>query len=261
MFPKHRTFISPFAGMATEFAFKERSKREILNDDDPNVYSMFAALRDERLFTRLVHLLVHSHDSRRLYEECFDRMKENDVSTLDRAYCFLVCGNLGFQGVHPALVKSYGTGLQRKLRLQRLLRTVYQWRDRMQWVQCENLDAFDLIDTYDDPDAFFYCDSPYLKATRCKQMYDHDVIDHPRFLKRLQCLKGLAMVCGYRYGLYDTQLHGWRRVSFPTTKSLGGRKERTETVWLNYDESGQRISQNLAVIAAFEQLQGDRGTF
>jgi len=254
MFPKHRTFISPFAGMATEFAFKERSQHEILNDDDKNVYSMFAALRDERLFRQLVRLLAHSHDSRRLYEECFDRMKEDNLSTLDRAYCFLVCGNLGFQGVHPALSRSYGTGLQRKLRLRRLLRTVYEWRDRMKHVQCENLDAFDVIDIYDSPDAFFYFDSPYLEATRCTQMYDHDVIDHPRFLKRLQCLKGLAMVCGYQHGLYDTQLHGWRRVPFPVTKSLGGRKERTEIVWMNFDHNGQRLQPNLKLIQEFERL-------
>ena len=57
MFPKHTIFVSPFAGMATEFAFKERSQREILNDDDKHVYSLFAALRDEQLFIQLIHLL------------------------------------------------------------------------------------------------------------------------------------------------------------------------------------------------------------
>ena len=65
------------------------------------------------------------------------------------------------------------------------------------------------------------------------------------------------MLCGYTHGLYDTHLHGWRKLSFVIPKFIGGASSRTETVWLNYDESGQRIRQNLAVIAAFERLNGD----
>ena len=125
----------------------------------------------------------------------------------------------------------------------------------MQCVECENRDAFDLIEIYDSPDTFFFFDPPYHEATRCKAMYLHDDIDHPRFLKRLQTLKGKAMVCGYPHGLYDTQLHGWKKVSFPTSKSwAGGKQLRTETVWLNYSHNGQQIKQNLGVITAFEQL-------
>ena len=58
-------------------------------------------------YKQLLSLLEYSHDCRRLYYECHDRLKEKGLILLQRAYCFLVIANLGFQGMHPLVTRSY----------------------------------------------------------------------------------------------------------------------------------------------------------
>lgn len=257
MFPKHRIYVSPFGGTAAEFAFKDKSQREIYNDLDHSVYSVFAVLRDRRkLLPELIRLLDNSHNSRRLYRECFDRLKNENLSLLDRAYCFLIAGNIGYLGRHPELAGGYSAGIK-KQKVHRLIDMpdlLLQWRDRMKWVEVEHLDAFDLIDKYDDPTTFFFLDPPYHPAICAKSLYVHDHIDHRRLLERLHKLKGLAMVCGYGYGLYDVQLLGWKRVELATKKSLGGSLPRTEIVWMNYDEQGKKLRHDAKLIRDFTGL-------
>lgn len=256
LFPKHSLFVSAFAGSAAEFSFKPPAKREILNDLDGNIYSVFATLRDERLYQRLLRLLKYSHDCRRLYFECHDRLKEKGLSILERAFNFLVAANLGFQGVHPLMTRSYTWGLNNKRkRIHTVIPALHAWRNRMKHVECENIDAFDLIDKYDYPDTLFFLDPPYHLATRAKSLYLHDVFDHGRFVRLLQKLKGKVFLCGYEHGLYDIQLLGWRRIVIPTIKTACGlRAPRREIVWMNYDENGQIIKQDLKLINSFEKL-------
>jgi DNA adenine methylase len=255
LFPKHSVYVSPFGGTASEFAFKERSHREVFNDLDDNVYSVFAVLRDRTLRPELMRMLETSPDSRRLYRECYTRLRTEDLSLLERAYCFLVAGNIGYLGRHPALAGGYAAGLKKQShRLIRLPEILLQWHDRMRWVEIEHWDAFDLIDKYDAPKTFFFLDPPYHPATCDSDLYLHEKFDHRRLLSRLQRLKGKAMVCGYAHGLYEVQLLNWRRVEFVVAKSLGGRRNRTEVVWMNYDEQGEKLPQCLDLIEAFCRL-------
>jgi DNA adenine methylase len=255
LFPAHSVYVSPFVGTAAEFTCKYPSKREIINDLDGNIYSVFAVLRNERWFKQLLRLLKYSHDCRRLYFECRDRLKEKGLSILERAFCFLVTANLGFQGIHPLVVRSYSCGLGKKSkRIHTVVPALQQWRERMKHVECENIDAFDLIEKYDDPQTLFFLDPPYHLATRKESLYLHDIFDHGRFVRLLQRIQGKAFLCGYEHGLYDVQLMGWRRVVIPTMKSMGGRVPRKEIVWMNYDEHGQKIQQDLELIKSFEKL-------
>jgi site-specific DNA-adenine methylase len=201
-----------------------------------------------------MHLLENSHDSRRLYYESYDLLKGGTVTPLERAYRFLICGNIGFQGGHPMKGRSYGCGREKKTRLRSLLSAVLAWRDRMKDVEVEHLDAFDLFDLYDNPDVFAFCDPPYHLETCKRGLYTHYLFDQHRFVKRLQQFTGKVMVCGYEHGLYDVQLLGWRRQTFKVNKSFGGQEPRTEVIWMNYDEAGNRLDQDLGLIQAFERL-------
>ena len=83
--PPHQIYLCPFLGSGAEFAFKKPFRREIANDLDDNVYSVFAVLRDNGYFGRLLHRLENSHDCRRLYEECYDRLADKTLTPLDQA--------------------------------------------------------------------------------------------------------------------------------------------------------------------------------
>jgi len=254
LFPPHKTYLCPFLGTGAEFAFKKASHREVANDLDDNVYAVFTTLRDERQFRRLLHRLENAHDCRRLYFECYDQLRDKSLTPLDRAYCFLMIGNLGYQGGHPLTSRSYASGLAKKRKLKTLLPAVLAWRQRMRHVEIEHLDAFDLLDLYDSPDVFAFCDPPYHPETCRQDLYTHNTFDHRRFVERLQTFKGRVMVCGYEHGLYDVQLLGWRRQEFNVLKAYGGRKPRTEVIWMNYDDTGKRLRQDLSLIQAFEKL-------
>ena len=253
LFPPHKIYLCPFLGTGAEFAFKEPSQREVVNDIDDNIFAVFHVLRDEQLFRRLLYLLENSHDSRRLYEECFDRLK-NNISLLERAYCFLICGNQGYRGRHPSLYKSYCSRLGKHETQKTLLETVLAWRDRMKNVKVENIDAIDLLDRYDSSDVFAFLDPPYHHDVADQDLYIHNKFDHRGLVKRLQEFKGKVFLCGYEHGLYDIQLLGWRRHTFPVSKSIGGSAPRTEVVWMNYDENGNKIEQDLKLVRGFEEL-------
>lgn len=253
LFPPHKIYLCPFLGTGSELAFKKPSRREIVNDLDDNVYSVFSVLRNERLFRQLVHRLENSHDCRRLYFECYDRLK-TDLSLLERAYCFLICGNIGFQGGHPLTSRSYACGVYKKTKLKSLLASVLSWRDRMRNVEVEHLDAFELLDRYDSPEVFAYLDPPYHTDTCGKNLYTHSAFDHRRLVRRLQRFKGQVFLCGYEHGLYDVQLMGWRRNTFQISKRYGGRAPRTEVIWMNYGQDGKRVKQDLRLIQSFEAL-------
>lgn len=80
-----------------------------------------------------------------------------------------------------------------------------------------------------------YSDPPYLPAARRKKRvyrYDYAESDHVALLDVLKSLPCPVLVSGYRSGLYDETLAGWRRVDF-AAMSHGG--VRTESVWCNFD--------------------------
>ena len=254
LFPPHKIYLSPFFGTGAELAFKAPSRLEVANDLDDNVYAVFSVLRDERQFSRLLHRLENSHECRRLYEECRQRLRDPTLTPLERAYCFLMCGNLGYKGGHPGLAGSYASGPAKRRPLKSLLPAVIAWRDRMRTVEIEHIDALKLLDLYDSPDTFAFCDSPYHPDTCGKGLYVHSTLDHRRYVQRLRQFKGTVMVCGYEHGLYDVQLLGWRRQEFKVSKCYGGRAPRTEVVWMNYDEAGNRLRHDAKLIREFEGL-------
>jgi site-specific DNA-adenine methylase len=89
-FPEHDIYVSAFGGTGIEFAHKRPSRREVFNDIDDNIYAVFAVLRDRRLYEQLLRRLEHSHDSRRLYGECYDTLQDSTIGLLEQAYCFLI---------------------------------------------------------------------------------------------------------------------------------------------------------------------------
>ena len=241
LFPPHQIYLSVFLGSGADFAVKPPSPREIGNDLDGNVYAFFAALRNKDQLAQLMCLLENAHSCRREYEECFDRLTSGEILTLvERAYCWLVCGNLGFRGHHPLQSRSYTCNLHGRTGVAHLPATILAWRDRMRSVEIENLDAFDFLDRFDREDVFAFCDPPYHPDTLSSHtdLYSHTTFDHRRFLKRLQVFSGKAMVCGYDHSLYDLQLLGWRKKRFRVKAGIGGKASRTEFIWMNYDENG-----------------------
>jgi len=246
MFPSHKWFVSVFGGMAAEFAWKEPTPREVYNDLDGWLNSVWCCLQDEQLCRQLAWRLEHTPDGQENFSETAGLMDSTDV--VDRAYAFLVLSTCSFIGPHPATRKPwYASGAKaRPSYLFHLPKKIAAWRERFRRVKVEKLDWSQVIDHYDAPDTFFQIDPPYDPTTRFKNpLYFLDKIDHKALLTRLNGIEGKALVCGYPSVTYNLYLHRWRRVETRIRKLMQKKVPVTEVAWLNYDENGDRLDTSM----------------
>jgi site-specific DNA-adenine methylase len=70
-------------------------------------------------------------------------------------------------------------------------------------VQIENQDWYDCIKDYDQPEAVFYCDPPYVDVYKGTFKHEMTTDDHRHFLETVFRCQGFVAVSGYSNPLYD----------------------------------------------------------
>ncbi|EGH27962.1 DNA methylase [Pseudomonas syringae pv. syringae] len=88
-------------------------------------------------------------------------------------------------------------------------------------------------------DELVYVDPPYVPQTRRRaKVYrcDYTEEDHVRLLNCLVILPCNVMISGYDSELYNQELAGWRKVSFPAKTHVDVREE---VVWMNYEPANR----------------------
>lgn len=115
--------------------------------------------------------------------------------------------------------------------------------ERLKRIEIRNMDAVEFIQKYDDPQAVFYCDPPYVHETRHNGggEYRHEMTieQHRELLSTLEHMQGRFLLSGYRCDLYDTcaDMWGWRRVDRAIDNKSSGKRAKemkTESIWMNY---------------------------
>lgn len=84
-------------------------------------------------------------------------------------------------------------------------------------------------------DELVYVDPPYVAETRRRaKVYrcDYTEQDHLRLLRCLITLPCNVMLSGYDCDLYNRELVGWHKVTFPAKTHV---EVRDETVWMNFE--------------------------
>lgn len=116
-------------------------------------------------------------------------------------------------------------------------KVIQRWRTE-HGGSCElyQVDAIDFLESYAfDGQELLYVDPPYVPETRRRaKVYrcDYSESDHIRLLQCLKALPCKVMLSGYDCELYNRELDGWRKVSFPAKTHVDMREE---TVWMNFD--------------------------
>jgi len=107
--------------------------------------------------------------------------------------------------------------------------------ERLKGAQIENTDAVTLIQRYDKEDTLIYCDPPYLRDLRKKNLYAIEMNDdkHIELLNVLKESKSKIILSGYDNELYNRELDGWFTDEKQTTAQMG--LHRTEKIWMNYN--------------------------
>lgn len=244
-FPEHRVYVEPFGGAASVLLRKPRSYAEIYNDLDDEVVNLFRVLRSNHAddLTNLLKLTPFAS------EEFFSAY-EVDENPVERARRTIVRSFMGFgsNGVHRKTgfrSNSNRSGTTPARDWCNYPASLKITVERLQGVVVLNRDAKDVMSAHDGPDTLHYVDPPYVPETRDSgRDYAHELneSDHASLLDFLQTLKGRVILSGYPHPSYDDTLTGWTRVE---RKALAdGARERTEVLWMNFNQSPDLFSQN-----------------
>ena len=120
---------------------------------------------------------------------------------------------------------------------------LYEIHNRLSKVIIHNIDAIKLIEKWDKPNTFMYCDSPYANETRTSGKYNHDMTDdqHDKYLEVLLKIQNVKiLVSGYRCERYSIlEKNGWKSVDMEIKTQNNNRvgKSKIETLWFNYEKN------------------------
>jgi len=248
--PPHDTYIEVFGGAGSLLFSKYPSPLEVYNDINSGLVNFFRVLRDPQQCKELQRLLNLTPYSREEYLDCRSSWRNitDPVEKARRWYvnvqmCF--AGFVGRTGWSNCLTSNGHA--PRKFRNN--TEALTHFSRRLLNVQIENQDFATIFKTYDNANAFFYCDPPYLPETRRDGSYPDETTeaDHIHLLELATSCKGKVIISGYDSPLYRDMLTGWRLVTFQTVAQSAAHTEvnglkgkgvmkvkqaRTECIWL-----------------------------
>ena len=125
---------------------------------------------------------------------------------------------------------------QRNIGLDIDAKVIELWQSELSGT-CElhQVDAVSFLEGYAfEGEELVYVDPPYVPETRRREKVyrcDYSEADHTRLLHCLVALPCNVMLSGYDCDLYNQELVGWRKVSFPAKTHV---EMREEVVWMNF---------------------------
>lgn len=230
----HRRYVEVFGGGASLLMAKPPVDVEVYNDLDEGLADFFTVLSDPVQFGKFYRRIVLLPWSRSLYNRA-RRQWRAEQDPIRRVVLWFVVARQSFSGIFEG---SWASAVTRSTR--GMAKTTSSWESslerlpaihgRLARVQIECADWATIIDRYDTPDTLFYCDPPYVHATRRGGRYTREMSDedHARLVDRLLSIEGAAVLSGYDHPLYRPLVKaGWKRRRFQTSCSAAGRTRRT----------------------------------
>lgn len=237
--PAHRVYVEPFGGAASVLMRKPRSYAEVYNDLDDEVVNLFRILRSDRA-QELVEMLWLTPFAETEFQQSYDAVDD----PVERARRLVVRSFMGFGSNGHQRRTGFRSNSNRSGTT-----PARDWRnspdalaaiiDRLMGVVIQSRDARDVMVSHDGPQTLHYVDPPYVSGTRdAGADYAHELTDadHLALLDTLRGLGGKVILSGYAHPLYDDGLANWRRVE--ARAHADGARERTEVLWLNFEQEG-----------------------
>lgn len=243
LLPKCHHYCEPFGGSAAVLVNRPPSAVETYNDIDGEVVNFFKVLRNQK--DKLVEAIGLTPFSRVEFYRSLNG-KPAEASDLEHARLFFVRARQARTGLAQTASLGRWANCKNTSRagmsgvVSRWLGSVKDLPEiamRFLRVQIESRPAIEVIKLYDDKRTLFYCDPPYVHATRGdSKAYGFEMSDgdHRELSEILRNCKGIAAVSGYRCDLMDELYKDWRRVDAPPKRCHSIKKVRREALWMNY---------------------------
>lgn len=248
LFPPHTHYVEPFFGGGSVLFAKPaqyiEGHSEVVNDRYSELVNFWRVLRSPEQFAEFSRLVALTPFAQGEFVQS-RAIESNDP--LGRAVAFFVRYRQSRQGLGKDFATMSRTRTRRGMNEQ-----VSAWltavdglpeaHQRLQRVAILCDDACDVIRREDGPDTFFYCDPPYVSATRtARSVYAEEMTDeqHEELLGLLGSLRGKFLLSGYRHPIYAEaeKRFGWARVDIAIDNKASGSKTKaikTESLWMNY---------------------------
>jgi len=231
-FPNHECYVEAFGGGAGVLFNKPRSKIEVYNDINGDVWNFFDVFnrRPDDLTDRLEDVYYAEPQ----FRDWEDADPDDPIERAARFFFFRYANwgsklePAGFRRMkHRSVADQFRDAVE----------DLSDKADRIHGVTIERLDWADVVDKYDSADTLFYFDPPYVGPG--DDLYGHDGdFDHDRFVDRLPDVDGDWVVS---YETLPDRIHGYEHVAERNTKNRvsNGQEdnpsERTERLLMNFD--------------------------
>ena len=213
---------------------------EVYNDRNPNLANLYRCVRDHP--DELIAELTYALNSRTDFDYIRKVMKTpTEIPDVKRAAYF-----------YQLIRYSYASGLDSYASQPHSM-----WNNfpliinacaRLQKVVIENKDFEKLIDQYDRPESFFYCDPPYFETEDYYEDVGFTKDDHIRLANRLSSIEGKYLLsyndCPEIRKLYESRgahIESISRLSNIAQRYEAG-KQYDELIISNYDTKENRDS-------------------
>lgn len=242
-FPKHHSYLEPYAGSLAVLFNKPLSNIETVNDLNCDVVNFFRCIRENS--EKLAKIVEATPYSRYEYDQMY--YAEAPDCDFEKARQFLVkC----WQG-YGYRVNQYKVGWKNDVQGREKAYAMRHWNElperillaaeRLKQVQVECMPGVELIKRFKFPEVLIYTDPPYLLETRTahvKAQYSHEMLDEQSHIELLEVLlqhPGPVIISGYESDLYKEMLanKGWTKDVI--TSSDQSNKPRIEVIWMNYE--------------------------
>lgn len=246
LLPYRRIYVEPFGGSGAVILARRPSPVEVFNDRYAGVVAFYRVLRDHAKMRALcdrLQLTVHAREewlyAKETWENCSDDVERAALWYYMTQYSFASIGrNFGRATTSSSLAGK----IQNKLPL------FHAIHNRFKNIQVENQDWRHCIRDYDNEEAVFYLDPPYLAVHEGAYTHTMTHDDHRELLATVFNMKSFVAMSGYSNPLYEEQSwdsrHEWEsHVSLTPAGDIKGnckehlaavtkREKATEVLWI-----------------------------
>lgn len=243
---EHMVYLEPFLGSGAVFFNKRPGAVETVNDLDGDIVNLFQILRNRpEELQRALDLTPYSREEYDLsFQPCAD--------PLEKARRYMVKTT---QAIGAKLNGKCGWRNHKRMKIggsackwAGITETIDEAAKRLRGsatnlVQIEQMDAFRLIERYNNPDCLIYLDPPYVRSSRKSgALYRCEMTDadHRRLLGLIANSRAKIILSGYENELYDKALQGWWKDT--TMSQTTSTKMAVETIWMNYQPPAEQIT-------------------
>jgi DNA adenine methylase len=247
------TYVEPFSGMFWVF-FKldvpqfKNLKRVVYNDFNPLNVNLFNCIVNYDDFNDVIK--EYKSQDKELFNKCQSEifhpdfvvdLSEPDYHTAAK-YAYVL--SQVWSGTNPekgkfidlkGKYKSKFDSFKGKL-------TNDKWKTYFDKITvCENMDFQDVIEKYDSPSTYFYCDPPYYKTEKYYANHDFGLDTHERLADSLKATTGKFSLSYYHFDQledwFDRSDYRWEQKDFhkaSMAKSGKSQTKGTEILIMNY---------------------------